>query len=158
MAGSILLRDIVDLNSRLQENINYVDLNYSGPKVDKRTGKKSIKIEKATPILNAYKMWLQSGEHDYIRRPNYGGFFARNLNNYNFSPDSEKQIEEDLITLSHELFPDINIISCKVTCYLTLKKWGVKIIVADKNTGLVAADMVTDQGTIVFDVNNISVS
>lgn len=156
MAGSILLRDIVELNSRLQENINYVDLNYSG--VKEKNGKKYIKIEKGTPILNAYKLWLQSGEHDYIRRAGYGGFFARNLNQYEFSPDSEKQIQDDLIDLSNRLFPSINILSCKVTCYPTLRKWGVKVVVSDKNTGLVAADMVTESGTIVFDVNNIVVS
>ena len=79
MAGSILLRDIGELNERLQENINYVDLNYSGVKED-QNGKKYITINKGTPVLNAYKLWLLSGPHDYIRRANYGGFFADNLN------------------------------------------------------------------------------
>ena len=45
MAGSILLRDIGELNERLQENINYVDLNYSGVKED-QNGKKYITINK----------------------------------------------------------------------------------------------------------------
>lgn len=155
MAGSILLRDIPELNERLQENINYIDLNYTGVKTDK-FGNKYIKIEKAVPILNAYKMWLRSGKHDYIRRKDYGGFFADNLNRYRFSPESEEDIKNDLIRLSNELFPDIYIISCEVKCYFNARKWGVKVIVADKNTGLIAADMVANGESIVFDVNNIN--
>lgn len=157
MAGSILLRDIEELNERLQENINYVDFNYSGLKEDS-TGKKYITIEKGTPVLNAYKLWLLSGKHDYIRQKGYGGFFADNLNRYPFSPDSEETIAADLVNTTKELFPDINVLSCTVKCYPTLRKWGVKVIVADANTGLIAADMVSNGESIVFDVNNIAVS
>ena len=153
MAGSILLRDIPELNERLQENINYVDLNYTGVKTDK-FGKKYIRIEKGVPILNAYKLWLRSGKHDYLRRPNYGGFFADNLNRYKFS--SEEIIKNDLIRTSQELFPDVYIVSCEVKCYFAARKWAVKVIVADKNTGLIAADMVANGESIVFDVNNIN--
>lgn len=157
MAGSILLRDIEELNERLQENLNYVDLNYSGIKEDKN-GKKYITIDKGTPVLNAYKLWLLSGPHDYIRKANYGGFFADNLNRYPFSPDSEETIQKDLVQVTNELFPTIQVLSCQVKCYPTLRKWGVKVMVADMNTGLIAADMVTNGESIVFDVNNIAVS
>lgn len=157
MAGSILLRDIEELNERLQENLNYVDLNYSGVKEDKN-GKKYITINKGTPVLNAYKLWLLSGPHDYIRKANYGGFFADNLNRYPFSPDSEETIQKDLVQVTNELFPTIQVLSCQVKCYPTLRKWGVKVMVADANTGLIAADMVTNGESIVFDVNNIAVS
>lgn len=157
MAGSILLRDIEELNERLQENLNYVDLNYSGIKEDKN-GKKYITINKGTPVLNAYKLWLLSGPHDYIRKANYGGFFADNLNRYPFSPDSEETIQKDLVQVTNELFPTIQVLSCQVKCYPTLRKWGVKVMVADMNTGLIAADMVTNGESIVFDVNNIAVS
>ena len=157
MAGSILLRDIEELNERLQENINYVDLNYSGLKED-RNGKKYITIDKGTPVLNAYKLWLLSGPHDYIRKADYGGFFADNLNRYPFSPDSEETIQKDLVAATNELFPTIQVLSCSVKCYPTLRKWGVKVMVADGNTGLIAADMVTNGESIVFDVNNIAVS
>lgn len=157
MAGSILLRDIEELNERLQENLNYVDLNYSGIKEDKN-GKKYITIDKGTPVLNAYKLWLLSGPHDYIRKANYGGFFADNLNRYPFSPDSEETIQKDLVQVTNELFPTIQVLSCQVKCYPTLRKWGVKVMVADMNTGLIAADMITNGESIVFDVNNIAVS
>ena len=157
MAGSILLRDIGELNERLQENINYVDLNYSGVKED-QNGKKYITINKGTPVLNAYKLWLLSGPHDYIRRANYGGFFADNLNRYPFSPDSEETIQNDLVAATRELFPTIAVLSCQVKCYPAQKKWAVKVMVADANTGLIAADMIANGESIVFDVNNVTVS
>ena len=54
MAGSILLRDIGELNERLQENINYVDLNYSGVKED-QNGKKYYMVKNSWGTNNKYQ-------------------------------------------------------------------------------------------------------
>lgn len=155
MASSVILRNLKQLQKSLQKNIDYVDLNYAGVKTDSN-GKPFIKLHYGDPILNEYKMWLRSGISDYIREPGKGGFFARNLNEYEFSPDSEEAIAADLKAKTKEIFPNINLISVEVKCTPSIRGWRVKVVVGDNITGLVSADMVSGGESIVFNVNNIS--
>lgn len=146
MAISKLKRSYPQIVRKVQENLNYVDYDYRG-----RIENNNIRISGATPILNAYKMWLQSGRGDYIRNYGFGGFFALNLNEYEFSPASENQIKADLIAKTRELFPEINLIGVEVKCMAPKRYWKVKVSVQDNLTGLVAIDMITKEESIVFD-------
>lgn len=128
-------RNVDQFRQTLAKNVDYLDLRYSGP-----VGNGNITIHKGDPILNKYKIWLQSGKNSYTRHPEKGGFFANNLNNYPFDPSSEKVIEKDLIALSQEKFPEIAILQCTVVCMVKSREWKVDLIVADKATGLVALD------------------
>lgn len=150
MASSVILRNIKQLNKSLQNDINYIDFYYKGysPKHD-------ITLTKGSPLINTYKIWLQSKSTDYIRNYGHGGFFEDNLNRYPFSPDSESQIETDLIAESKKIFPNINILDCKVTCVPAKRWWNVKVLVSDKLTGLVGADMILDNESIVWNVDSI---
>lgn len=145
--NSILLQNKRQVKKDLDKNINYVDLRYSGPDSDGQ-----IKLTGGSPVLNRYKIWLQSGKNSYLRRPNFGGFFSYNLNNYPFTPESEKLIEEDLIEETKSIFPSLLVISCKVTCDLPARKWNVELCVADRNTGLAALD-VKDGDKISFSLD-----
>lgn len=153
MASSVILRNLKQVSKNLGKNLNYVDLNYTGPR-DASSGNPNIRIEGGTPILNEYKLWLRSGFYDYIRNPAKGGFFAYNLNNYPFDPSSEPLIKNDLVAKTKELFPDISILDCQVKCLPAQRKWQVKVIVGDNSTGLVAADMAANGESIVFNVNS----
>lgn len=147
MASSVILRNLSQLNKSLQKNIDYVDLNYIGYDKDK-----TLVLKKGSPILNRYKIWLQSKSTDYTRNAGFGGFFQNNLNEYEFSSSSETQIEADLRAKTEQLFPDLNLISVEVKCMAPAKYWNVKVVVSDKMTGLVGADMVQDGQNIVFTV------
>lgn len=132
---SRLQRNHPQIIKKLEKNIDYFDYDYRGI-----MNNKTIKITKGKPFINAYKMWLQSGKGDYIRNYGFGGFFVRNLNEYEFSPNSEEQIKEDLIQKTKELFPQVNLISIDVKCMLYDRYWKVHVIVQDGLTGLVGMD------------------
>ena len=151
MASSVILRNLSQLEKSLQQNINYVDIDYRGP----RDGYGTV-LTKGSPLLNEYKIWLQSSKTDYIRDYGKGGFFAYNLNEYEFSSASEEKIEQDLIAATKAQFPSINIIACEVKCMSPKRYWKVKVVVSDKMTGLIGADMVKDGESIVFNVDKIS--
>lgn len=139
MASSVITRNIIELSKNLQKNINFVDLSYKGMATD-INGEKHATITGGTPILNQYKMWLQSKRMDYIRSPQYGGFFANNLNEYEFSPSSIPAIKSDIIKISKELFPTLEILDCQIECVVSQRKWKVKIVVGDSSTGLIGVD------------------
>lgn len=143
---SKLKRSYPQIVKKVQENLDYVDYDYRG-----KNENNSIRISGASPLLNAYKMWLQSGKGDYIRNYGFGGFFSLNLNEYEFSPNSESRIKTDLIAKTKELWPEINLIDVQVTCVLAKKYWKVKVSVQDNLTGLVAIDMITKEESIIFD-------
>lgn len=153
MASSVILRNLKQVGKNLEKNLNYVDLNYTGPR-DASSGNPNIKLEGGSPILNEYKLWLRSGFNDYIRQPNKGGFFAYNLNNYPFDPSSESLIKNDLVAKTKELFPNISVLDCEVECLPVQRKWKVKVVVGDNTTGLIGADMATNGESIIFNVNS----
>lgn len=140
MANSIISRNIIELSKSLQKNISYLDLSYKGPTLNLRNEKK-ITIRDGQPVLNLYKMWLQSKSTDYIRRPGFGGFFENNLNEYPFDESSIPLITQDLTRKTAQYFPNIHLISIDIECLKAARKWKVKVTVGDKSTGLVGMDL-----------------
>lgn len=146
MSSSVIMRNLKQLNKSLQKNIDYLDLDYRG--VDKNVA--SIEITKGTPLLNAYKMWLQSRSTSYIRNAGYGGFLTEKIHQYPFTSDSESSIVEDLKSLTNQEWPNINLLECEVKCMAPQKYWKVKVAVQDKITNLVAYDMYITDGSIIM--------
>ena len=123
MANSIIARNIKQLEKSLQKNIDYLDLDYRG--VDPNVG--DIEITKGSVVLNAYKMWLQSRSTSYIREAGYGGFFTEAIHQYEFSPESEPIIENDLRAATQEEWPDIELMEVEVKC-MSPTSWKIQQI------------------------------
>lgn len=146
MSSSVIMRNLKQLNKSLQKNIDYLDLDYRG--VDKDVP--SIELTKGSPLLNAYKMWLQSRSTSYVRNAGYGGFLTETIHQYPFTPDSENAIVEDLKSLTNQEWPNINLLECEVKCMAPKKYWKVRVAVQDKITDLVAYDMYITDGSIIM--------
>lgn len=154
--NSILLKNYNKLKESLKETVNAVDLDYRANREDSEGNLIVPVIRGASPMLNEYKLWLQSSKTDYIRNYEYGGFFNLNLNEYPFSPDSEERIAQDLRDKTAELFPNIYLMDVQVKCMSPERYWRVKVVVADKETGMIAADMENNGESIIYTVNSVS--
>lgn len=137
MASSIILRNLKQLEKSLQKNIDYVDLLYEGVN---ESSPSSIELRKGSPVLNAFKMWLQSRSTSYIRNAGYGGYLTETIHEYPFSSESENRIKSDIIKAASSEFPTIEIMSCEVKCMAPKPYWYVKVAVRDKITNLLAYD------------------
>lgn len=136
MASSIIERNLKELGSNLSKNINYSDINYRAG--DEDVSEVSLSLGK--PVLNAYKMWLQSRHTDYIRDPENGGICYELFRQYPFEEASGPLIEAEIRQKTALYYPGINIIKMNVECKLSQRKWVISIVVGDATTGLVAFD------------------
>jgi hypothetical protein len=138
---SLLIKNIKDLSQKMGETITYVDIDYDvkRPADDPwTTHTRSTICKNDYAILNAYRLWLQSKHYDYIRNPEFGGFFENNLNDkFAFLPENEGAVAQALINESNLKWPDINVLNCEVTCDIKSRGWIVHIIAQDKGTRLV---------------------
>jgi hypothetical protein len=141
---SLLVRNIKDLENKTAGAIKYVDLDYDlkRPASDPwTTHTRSMVCKNDYAILNGYRLWLQSKHYDYVRNPEFGGFFENNLNDkFTFIPENEPAVAQALVNESHVKWPDIEILDVKVTCDLRNRGWIVKITAQDKNTQMVFSD------------------
>jgi hypothetical protein len=141
---SLLIKNIKDLSQKMGETISYIDLDYDlkRPASDPwTTHTRSLVCKNDYAILNAYRLWLQSKHYDYLRNPEFGGFFENNLNDkFAFTPDNEQAVAQALVNESAAKWPDIVILECKVTCNYKDREWIVHIIAQDKGTLLVIQD------------------
>lgn len=155
MANSVISRNIVELSKSLQKNIDLVDISYKGS-TKSLNGEKKATLRGGQPIINMYKMWLQSKSTDYIRNLGFGGFFENNLNEFPFDESSIPAIEEALRQETVKKFPDIRIIDIQIQCLYGSRKWKVKVVIADIKTGLIGIDF-DDTDSIEFETpaNNI---
>jgi hypothetical protein len=136
--NSILRNSLKDLKKTMGDTINFVDIDYDVIPDHKTTRSTIMRDERA--ITNAYRLWLQSKKWDYIRKPNFGGFFDNNLNDrFVFSPDSEEDVKKALIEETRMRWPDLQVIDCNVKCLFSKRAWHVQVIIRDKNTGLIDA-------------------
>jgi len=141
---SLLGRNIKELTNTMADAISYVDIDYDvrRPENNKWTTKtRSLICYNDYAVLNAYRLWLQSRRYDYIRAPNFGGFFDNNLNDkVSFSPDNEATVSQLIINESAEKWPDIVVLDCQVTCKYAERNWHIKIIAQDKKTKMILKD------------------
>jgi len=145
MANSILLNDLTLLKKSLKKQISIGDIGYYCYDADKDTV-----LEGSGAILNEYKIWLQSGSLDFHRNPGFGGFTEGNMNRYKFSDDSIPTIKSDLIQLTAEKFPNIELLSVEVKRNTSDMSWRLKVAVRDKITGLISTDMFDSSESVVY--------
>lgn len=146
MSSSIIERNLAELSSAMAANISYTDLSY------KPLGKDGIALSLEKPILNAYKLWLQSGKRDYIREPNKGGIFSNMLREYPFDPSSEPLVETLIRQTTETEYPSIKLLDVKVKCNRKERKWEIAVVVSDKLTGLVSFE---DMANMNFSIDAI---
>jgi len=144
---SALIRNKDQLNL-LDNTTRYVDIDYAILPVnpdgtwDTRTRSTIVRDERA--ILNAYRMWLQSKQYDYNRRPGFGGLFQNNLNDrVYFSPDNEDEVAQIIRSETEEKWPDITIMGIEVKAIMKDRSWHIRIIAQDKQTKLVLTDQLS---------------
>lgn len=142
MANSILKKDINRLKNSISEEISFQDLNYdlSAEGILRR----GFVPYYGDAITVNYIMWLRSMPGDFIRQPNFGGFFRAMLNRYPFRPESEKLIEDELRSETETNFPRIELLVVEVKCNYAERAWYVKIAIRDKNSGLVGGAINAD--------------
>lgn len=128
----VIKRNIKSLQSNLQANLHYRDLNYKGPK-----DKTKFVCRDGEAIINAYKLWLISDRGDYCRQPTKGGFLRDNLNRYEFKDSSIPSIEAELRSLSAETFPYIELLRITIKRDVPKRCWILRVAVRDKITGLI---------------------
>jgi phage baseplate assembly protein W len=137
MASSILLKNIDRLRKSLDTDVNYVDINYNLTERD--IVRRGLVPTYGDAEVVAYILWLRSMPGDYIRRPEYGGFFRSQLNRYPFSPASEESIAADLKDETAQYFPFIDLLKVEVKCLYEKRTWAVTVAVRDKETGFVGS-------------------
>lgn len=137
MASSVILRNLKQLQKSLQKNIDYVDLSYEGVNT---SNPDTIELRKGSPVLNAFKMWLQSRSTSYIRNAGYGGYITETIHTYPFNSDSEATIRSEIIKAATDEFPSAEIMECEVKCMAPKPYWHIRVAVRDKITNLLAYD------------------
>jgi hypothetical protein len=141
---SLLLKDINEINKKLVNPINYIDLDYNLIDPGNSQGKthtRTTVLHGDYAILNAYRLWLQSRKYDYIRAPTFGGMFDSALNDkFTFSKENESAVKEYLINESAEHWPTINLLNVEVTAEIAKKNWKIHILAQDKESGLILRD------------------
>jgi hypothetical protein len=138
MTKAAIEKQIKAINDSFKKDLNYLDLNYKVVEPEEKG--RGITLGGGDVIINQLKIWLQSGRYDYIRKPDYAGFFDNQLNDrYPFSPDSEEAIKGDLVSTVETMFPQIEVLACDVNCDFNARKWKVRLAVKDRITGVIGA-------------------
>jgi len=144
MNKSLLFKNIKDLHNKTNNAANYVDIDYDvkRPENDPWTTKtRSTICRNDYAILNAYRLWLQSGRYDYIRSPIFGGLFENNLNDrVQFGVAAEDTVRSIIIEESAQKWPDIIVVNCEVRALVPQRQWWIKITIQDRNTKLIITD------------------
>lgn len=138
MGSAVIEKNIKRLIQSYTNDVKNIDLSY------KETDAEVDTIEKiqGNAVLNAYKIWLQSSATDFHRNYGHAGFLDGGLKRYPFRKESEEPIKEELIALTAEKFPRVEIIALDVICDYSDKRWKIKLVVRDRLTGYVGAEQV----------------
>jgi hypothetical protein len=139
---SILKKSLPKLQTIMEDTIHYVDIDYEvvNPKFAPgespwTTKTRDTIMRNGRAVANAYRLWLQGSNYDYVRRPGFSGFFDNQLNDrFKFEEGSEEGIKQALREATKEHWPDIALIDVEVKCQFAIRNWWVKVSIADKNT------------------------
>jgi hypothetical protein len=136
---------LAKLQRGFDKNANYVDIDY-----DVGTGKYAAVIKGGGAITSSLRLWLQSKQYDYHRRPGFGGFFGNLLNDrYHLSETNEEKVKADLVAEVSTKFPDVTIIAIDVKAKLERRAWIVRLVVQDLRTKLIADDIADNVGLVI---------
>lgn len=114
----------VSVTKKIDESpIKRVDLDVDGWSVDTYS----------LALFNDYKFWCRSSAYDYIRRPNFGGFFDGWLRAYSMDAAGEKKVEDDLREKTNEAFGEnLELLNVEAKCDRNQRYWTVKVTPYDK--------------------------
>lgn len=129
--SSTLLKNISKLRASLKDEIDYIDVSYKG-----LDDKGSVTVYDEKCVIQRYKIWLQSDEYDYIRRPEFGGFLTRHVIKTPLLEGNERLIESQLRAETKSFFPDIILDKVEVKADIPKRAWTIKVSVTDRKTGL----------------------
>lgn len=141
---SVLLDNFDDLQSKLSNPINYVDIDYNLLNPESSQGftkTRSTILHGDYAILNAYRLWLQSKKYDYIRSPTFGGIFEFMLNDkFSFSTDNEENVAEYIREKTASHWPQIVLLGVEVKADMNSRIWNIHLIAQDKRSGMILND------------------
>jgi hypothetical protein len=133
MRSTLLDRSIAELGSKFIKDIKYVDIDYRGF----ITEFADPTISAGAVMVNDLKLWVQSSQGDYYRRPTMGGFFDT-IQKYSFSSIGANQLNQDLRSAINQNFETIEIMNLEVTPDIENRGWKLQLIVRDTTTGIIA--------------------
>jgi len=131
--STLLDRSIAKLGSKFIKDIKYVDIDYRGFINDFA----DPTISAGSVMINDLKLWVQSSQGDYYRRPTMGGFFDT-IRKYPLSPIGANQLNQELRSAINQNFETIEIMSLDVTPDLENRGWRLQLVVRDTTTGVIA--------------------
>lgn len=138
------------LSNNISEGVFIADLSFeTGDDEDP----KQLTYSKA--VMNAYRFWLLSGKWDYVRQPEYAGFFDRWCNEYPMTSAGEASLVSALISKTSEAFGDmiqLNDVSAKAD--VVSRRWSVNVEPIDVATGLVGKSDNPDEPTVLIDTTS----
>ncbi len=131
--STLLDRSIAKLGSKFIKDIKYVDIDYRGF-INEFA---DPTISAGSVMINDLKLWVQSSQGDYYRRPTMGGFFDT-IRKYPLSPIGANQLNQELRSAINQNFETIEIMSLDVTPDLENRGWRLQLVVRDTTTGIIA--------------------
>jgi len=131
--STLLDRSIAKLGSKFIKDIKYVDIDYRGF----ITEFADPTISAGAVMINDLKLWVQSSQGDYYRRPTMGGFFDT-IRKYPLSLIGANQLNQDLRSAINQNFETIEIMNLEVTPDMENRGWKLQLIVRDTTTGVIA--------------------
>ena len=143
--NSILINDIEQLKSGVEDIISYQDINYLG--VDKND---TITVKNENCLLQKMKIWLQSDINDYHRNPKLGGIIVDNARKMRLTKENADRLRELIKTESELLFKDISIYDISVIPNVKERRWEIKISVIDPVTKIADSSMYDNQNSIAI--------
>ena len=137
MIKSTILRNLKTLKTSVLQNFSMADLRYDGIVDD------SVTVKNGNCLMNSVKIWLQTGEFDFHRNPDKGGWIEKSLVKKPLNSSTTSSAGASLKTSLEKEFPDITVLDVDVSYTLSPRCWYVKLSVMDKNTGVIGSDTIT---------------
>ncbi len=131
--STLLDRSIAKLGSKFIKDIKYVDIDYRGF-INEFA---DPTISAGSVMINDLKLWVQSSQGDYYRRPSMGGFFDT-IRKYPLSPIGANQLSQDLRSAIDQNFESIEIMNLDVFPDMENRGWKLQLVVRDTTTGVIA--------------------
>ena len=165
MVNSVLIKNIKSLQSSLNENVSYVDLNFRGivnqtTEITDDDGNKKEYVEQTVTVKDEaclrdqFRIWLMSASNDFHRNPDNGGFLEKHVVKRPFIDDNCPVIEALLKSEAESKFPNIKVMDVSVSCNHSTRQWMIKVSLLDKKTGLIDNTMYVNGEAVAVDTDS----
>ena len=129
--SSILSRNIAKLGTKFLDGIRYIDIDYRG--FINEFADPTVELGDA--LVNDLKLWIQSSQGDYYRRPTMGGFFDT-IRKYPLTSAGADQLASDLKGAITKNFTSITIIELNIIPDIANRGWRLRMAIKDTITGI----------------------